>query len=65
MAHVNGRFVCDGTDRDVNPCYGAPATIHVKGYAYCATHAEPRRSVERKLRPHEQNRLARGERVKY
>ena len=55
----------DGTPRcDMDDACERDVTyIGEKGWIYCATHAIPRRYWERtrKMRPHELNRIRRGE----
>jgi hypothetical protein len=58
-----GQFIllCDMTDA----CLNAPTYIDDKGYIYCEGHGKDRQCSHRcrKLRPHELNRLRRGQTV--
>lgn len=54
-------------DMDHEHCEEEPTMIEDKGYIYCANHGLERRAYGhrvRKLRPHELNRIRRGEQVK-
>lgn len=59
------RVRCDMTD----DCTAAVTMVDDKGYVYCERHGIDRRGVGtyrrrvRKLRPHELNRLNRGEKI--
>jgi hypothetical protein len=58
----DNQLVCDMIEDCPNPV----THIGEKGYVYCTGHAPQRRGWERvrKLRPHELNRLRRGEPLK-
>ena len=61
-------YRADGTPAcDMKEDCAEPVThIGEKGYIYCATHAPDRRGWERvrKMRPHELNRIKRGQPLK-
>jgi len=52
---------CDGE----KGCEGQVTHLDTAGFVYCATHGAWRQRYEpcRKLRPHELNRLARGQQI--
>ena len=58
----DGTLVCDMAA----DCKGTVSHIDDHGFIYCAPHGEQRKSWRRcrKLRPHELNRLKRGQQVK-
>lgn len=60
----NERPRCAGMGSDAN-CADPVTMLDTAGFVYCTKHGTQRRQYEpcRKLRPHELNRLARGETI--
>ena len=68
MTYVNGKLMCDGAKLGGGRCEAPVTRIDTKGFVYCDAHGGHRRSFysrqSRKLRPHELNKLERGEPLK-